>query len=449
MTKTTLNAATSLKELQQALAYDDTFACVKCGYCLPACPTYETMGTETHSPRGRIQLVKMAAEGKLQDFSLLSDSIDKCLGCRACETACPSGVNYGNIYEAAKAVIQQKKTTPPIARMGRSWIFKHLIPNKRILNGFASLLWLYQMSGLERLANRLQLTRLLPPSISGFARILPRQTSPLNRYRRPRSFIPKEKPHFRVAFFTGCIMDAMFERINRLSMQLLQAGGCEVVSLPGETCCGALHSHAGERELAKEMAKRNILAFEGLSERMEIDFIINNAGGCGAMLVEYGHLFHDDPQWKERGERYAAKSKDISEILVQLDALPFVENGNTKTVPHIVTYQRSCHMTNVQKVTAPPLKLIQAVPGTVLREMEDKDKCCGSAGIYNVVNYNESMAILDVKMKSTSKTLAQTIITTNPGCLLQMQLGIQREGLQDRMRAVHLVEFLAESCGIS
>jgi glycolate oxidase iron-sulfur subunit len=449
MTKTALNATDSLKELQQALAYNDTFNCVKCGYCLPACPTYVTMGKETHSPRGRIQLVKMAAEGKLKDFSLLSDSIDKCLGCRACETACPTGVKYGNIYESAKNVIQQKKQTSPMVRMGRTLLFRHLFPNKRLLNSLAGLLWLYQASGLEKLTNRLQLTSLLPQSISGFAKILPRQTSPLKRYSRANILTPKERPKFRIAFFSGCIMDAMFERINRLSMQLLQAAGCEVVLVPKETCCGALHAHAGERELAKEMAKRNIAAFESLNERTEIDFVVNNAGGCGAMLVEYGHLLHDEPEWKERAERYAAKTKDISEILAQLDTLPFLENGNTKSGSHIVTYQRSCHMTNVQKVTAPPLKLIRAVPGTELTEMEDKDKCCGSAGIYNVVNYEESMDILDVKMKSASKTLAQTVITTNPGCLLQMQLGIEREGLQDRMRAVHLVEFLAEACGIS
>jgi glycolate oxidase iron-sulfur subunit len=239
-------------------------------------------------------------------------------------------------------------------------------------------------------------------------------------------------------------MDALFERINRLSMELLAAGGCEVVAIPGETCCGALHAHSGERSISKELAKRNIAAFERLAASGTVDFVVNNAGGCGAMLFEYAHLFSDEPEWHERASRFAAASKDISEVLAQLE-LPFQRREEQAET---VTYQRSCHMTNVQKVTAQPVQLIRSIPGIRLEEMGDKDKCCGSAGIYNVVHYDESMAILDVKMKAVASTSARTIVTTNPGCLLQMQLGIQREGLGSKMRAVHLVELLAEACGL-
>jgi glycolate oxidase iron-sulfur subunit len=225
----------------------------------------------------------------------------------------------------------------------------------------------------------------------------------------------------------------------------MAAGGCEVVTIPGETCCGALHAHAGERSTSKELAKRNIEAFERLSAAGTVDFVINNAGGCGAMLAEYPHLFGNEPAWHERAVRFTEKSKDISEILAQLE-LPFTRSSEQAET---VTYQRSCHMTNVQKVTVPPLKLIKSIPGIQLQEMADKDKCCGSAGIYNIVNYDESMAILDVKMEAVQGTAARTIVTTNPGCLLQMQLGIQKEGLQKQMRAVHLVELLAEACGLT
>ncbi len=436
---------TSLKDLQRKLAYDDTFSCVQCGYCLPVCPTYETMGSETHSPRGRINLVKMTAEGKLTDWSLLADSIDRCLGCRACETACPTGVKYGNIFESAKDAIAERQQYAVPVKAGRVLLFRGLFPNKRLLNALAGALWVYQKSGLETAANKLKLTRVLPKAFGAFATVLPRQTSPFARMRRPRTIHSRHgKPRYRVAFFTGCIMDAMFERINRLSMELMAAGGCDVMAIPGETCCGALHAHAGERGDAIGLAKRNIEAFERLADSGTVDYVVNNAGGCGAMLAEYPHLLRNDPQWQERALRFAEKSRDISVVLAQL-ALPFRRGGSELT--ETVTYQRSCHMTNVQKVTSPPLQLIRSIPGIRLQEMADKDKCCGSAGIYNMIHYDESMAILDVKMKAVQGTRAQTIVTTNPGCLLQMQLGIQREGLQDRMRAVHLVELLAEACG--
>lgn len=449
----------SLKELQRALSYDETFSCVQCGYCLPACPTYETMGTETHSPRGRINLVKLTAEGKLTDWSLLADSLDNCLGCRACETACPTGVRYGAIFESAKEAIAERKWSADrgftakrrpgyaaITRAGRKLLFRGLFPNKRLLNAMAGVVWAYQKSGMEKTVNRLKLTRLLPKPFAAFAELLPRQTSPLARRKRPQTYRPPQgQPRFVVAFFTGCIMDAMFERVNRLSMELLALGGCEVVAVPEETCCGALHAHSGERGTARELAKRNIRAFERLSAAGAVDFVANNAGGCGAMLAEYPHLLEEEPEWRERAVRFAEKSKDISEILAQLD-LPLAERADAPA--EVVTYQRSCHMTNVQKVTAPPLRLLQSIPGIRLREMADKDKCCGSAGIYNIVRYEESMAVLDVKMQAVKQTAARTIVTTNPGCLLQMQLGIRREGLERRMRAVHLVELLAEACGL-
>jgi glycolate oxidase iron-sulfur subunit len=446
-------------------AYDETMKCVQCGYCLPACPTYETMGTETHSPRGRINLVRLTAEGRLTDWSLLAEALDLCLGCRACETACPSGVQYGRILEAARSAIRARRRGGPLAEAARSLLMRRVIPNKRVLNTLSGALWVYQKSGLEAAANRLKLTRLLPAPLAAFAAALPRRTSPRNRARRARTG-PAERaeaaaasaastakpvasaarPRFRVAFFTGCVMDAMFGRINALSMELLTCGGCEVVRIPGETCCGALHAHAGEHGDAVRLARRNIEAFERLEESAgPVDFIVNNAGGCGAMLVEYPLLFTEEPDWRARAERFAAKCRDISVVLAQLE-LPLAGRGNERTT--VVTYQRSCHMTHVQRVKDEPLKLLAAIPGIELREMADKDKCCGSAGIYNLVHHAESMAILDVRMRAVRATEAEIIVTTNPGCLLQMQLGIRRAGLEHRMRAVHLVELLAEACGL-
>jgi glycolate oxidase iron-sulfur subunit len=442
-----------LAELKRQLAYDQAFSCVQCGYCLPACPTYETMGKETHSPRGRINLVRMTAEGKLDDLGLLSDAIDKCLGCRACETACPIGVQYGDIFESAKSYLQTHREHPQLAAWVEKLLLRRLIPSKRVLGALAGLLWLAQRLGLVRLLARTKLlARLLGPA-GRFAPLLPPQLSPAARLRRLARQAPKTgRPARRtVAFFSGCVMDAAYASTNRNSVRLLQAAGCDVVALPGETCCGALHAHAGQRDWAKELAQHNIAAFERLAAAQPIDAVVNNAGGCGAMLVEYGHLLREDPEWAARAAAFSAKVRDLSQLLIEGDPLPFLDERPGQAPTHtdtIVTYQRSCHMTNVQRVTREPLALLRSIPGITVREMADKDKCCGSAGIYNLVNYEDSMDILDVKMSNVKKTGAVTIVTTNPGCLLQMQLGITREGLQSKMRAVHLADLLAEACGI-
>ncbi len=242
-----------------------------------------------------------------------------------------------------------------------------------------------------------------------------------------------------MAFFQGCVMDAFFHRINRLSVELLSLAGCEVVVAANQTCCGALHMHAGEKETAVRLAKQNIEAFE----REPFDFVVNNAGGCGAMLMEYAHLFAGDPDWHRRALQFVGRSRDISEILVFGERLQW-----KKEMDCTVTYQRSCHLSNVQKVKQPPLQLIKQIAGIQLREMQNAELCCGSAGIYNIVNFDESMKILDGKMVHVKDTKASLVVTTNPGCLMQMNLGIQREGLQDKVRAVHLVELLAEAVGL-
>ncbi|MBO9605947.1 MAG: (Fe-S)-binding protein [Paenibacillaceae bacterium] len=430
------------------LAYEETFQCVQCGYCLPACPTYETMGKETHSPRGRINLVKWAAEGKLTDWRLLADSIDNCLGCRACETACPTGVRYGAIFESAKHALQPKRPQSLVGKIVQRGLFAHVFPRKRVLRTLANATWLYQKSGIGPKLRGSRVWRQTLGSLGAFEPHLPALPSPRERARRPKRRTPQGEAHGKAAFFAGCLMDALFERTNDNSMRLLQATGCEVAPLAGGTCCGALHAHVGDLSLARELAKRNIAAFERMnaSASGEIDYIVNNAGGCGAMLVEYGHLLREDPEWAERASAFSSKVRDISQVLALGDPLPFRERKPERGT-EIVTYQRSCHMTNVQKVTSEPVRLLQSIPGVELREMRDKDKCCGSAGIYNLVHYREAMDILDVKMAHVKNTAAVTVVTTNPGCLLQMQMGISREGMDGRMRAVHLADYLAEACG--
>lgn len=431
----------SLEQLQKEFLYEKTNSCVQCGYCLPVCPTYATMGKETHSPRGRINLVKMVGEGKIKDVSVLEEPLDLCLGCRACETACPTGVEYGSILEAARAaLVRRKKFSAPV-RLLRKTMFKKVFPSSRMMKLTGNALWLYQKSGIQKVVQSSGIMKKLPYHLGDFEAIAPPAVSPAERKQTPARVGAKGEKKYTVAFFTGCIMDAMFQRINRLSVLLLAEAGCDVIVVPNQTCCGALHAHSGEMEEAKHLAKQNIIAFE----KANADFIVNNAGGCGAMLYEYGHLLADDKEWADRAAAFSTKSRDISQVLVACGGMPDLQPRSGERV----TYQRSCHMTNVQKVVREPLELLTNVPGIEFVEMEEANMCCGSAGIYNIVHYDESMGILDEKMEHTKATGASTVITTNPGCLLQMKLGIQRENLSDSVRAMHLIEYLAEAAGIS
>ncbi|MFD1848800.1 (Fe-S)-binding protein [Oceanobacillus bengalensis] len=421
------------------LAYEETFDCVQCGYCLPACPTYLTMGKETHSPRGRINLVKMAAEGHIS-YSELEGPINLCLGCRACEVVCPTNVQYGKILESAKEVIQEdkKKRITKRAKLFQEFVFDKAIPNKKMLHTAGGGIALYQKSGLQKVARKTKALNILPENLRAFEKVLPNVEGLIERNKRGEHYPAELKPAFRIGFFTGCVMDTMFSSINTQSIKLLQRAGCDVTVIKEQTCCGALQNHSGETEITKKLAKENIRAFE----KYEFDYIVNSIGGCGAQLVEYDKLFENDAEWADRAKRFAEKNVDISVILGQL-RLEFEKEMNK-----VVTYQPSCHMSNVQKRVNEPLNLLKSIPGITYLELPNKDMCCGSAGIYNIVNYEESMDVLDEKMKHVGKVSPEMIVTTNPGCHLQMKLGVEKEGLSDRIEVVHIVELLAEACGV-
>lgn len=433
--------STTLDQLRKELNYEKTNNCVQCGYCLPVCPTYATMGKETHSPRGRINLIKMVGEGRIKDLSVIEEPFNLCLGCRACETVCPTGVEYGAILESAKEAIVKRKKFPTPIRMLRGSLLRQVIPSRKWMNFTGNAYWLYEKTGIQKIAQKSGVMKKLPYNLGKFEAITPSSVSPVERGHFPTRVEAKGEKKYTVAFFTGCIMDALFQKINRLSVQLLAEVGCEVIVIPNQTCCGALHSHAGEVEEARNLAKQNITAFE----KEKVDFIINNAGGCGAMLNEYHKLLANEPEWADKAFQFSQRTKDISQILVMCGGISNLSSDQ----PERVTYQPSCHMTNVQKVTNEPLQLLNSIKGIEFIRMQQENMCCGSAGIYNIVNYNESMKVLDMKMENVKDTDSAVIITTNPGCLLQMKLGIERENLTGTVRALHLIEYLAEKAGIS
>lgn len=423
--------------LRNKLAYEETFSCVQCGYCLPACPTYLAFGTETHSPRGRIQLVKLAAEGKIE-IKDLEKPIDLCLGCRACETVCPTNVEYGKILDSAVDVLgEYRKQSQTVAeRAVRKLVFKKALPNKRVLKLVGTGLQLYQITKADRFIRKTGIIDKVSPSLAAMEQITPKVEKP--RLRNHYYERPTKKTKLKIAFFTGCIMDTFFAKVNDLSMKLLQEAGCEVIVHKEQTCCGALHQHSAEKETAIMLAKKNIEVFE----KLDCDFIVNAIGGCGAALVEYHHLFSKDDPWHTRAMNFAEKNKDISYILSRLE-LPIHKNMEMR-----VTYQPSCHLTNVQKVVNEPLELIKKISGLEFTAMRNQNLCCGSAGIYNIIHHEESMKILDMKMKTVNEVKPHVIITTNPGCHLQMILGVKREGLESKVSVKHIVEILAEACDI-
>ncbi|BAC14788.1 glycolate oxidase iron-sulfur subunit [Oceanobacillus iheyensis HTE831] len=426
------------EDFQNRMDRDELENCMRCGFCLPVCPTYIQSGyDETQSPRGRIALMKGIVDGEIEPDEDIEQTLNECLGCRACEPACPAGVNYGQLLEEARDIFNQNKQHSLPERVIRKTVFEGLFPHPNRMENMTSLLTFYQRSGLQKVARNIGFMKLFPDTLATMEKVLP--TTPTRKEMRSQSsyYVHKSQPKATVAFFKGCLMDTMFREVNKATIELLQKVGCDIAVPDTQNCCGALHGHSGEKEKAKELAKKNIAAFEQIGA----DYIITNAGGCGAFLHDYGHLLHDDPEWSERASHFSSKIKDITAILIDLDfhMMPL------QMPEQVVTYQDSCHLRNVQKTFEEPRLLLESIDGFHYEEMNDAARCCGSAGIYNIVHSELSMKHLDYKMKQVKDTAATTIVTTNPGCLLQMKLGIEREGLSNKVRAVHIVELLIEA----
>ncbi|MGT8903748.1 (Fe-S)-binding protein [Bacillus safensis] len=422
---------------QQQMDEKELLNCMRCGFCLPSCPTYIESGQqETHSPRGRIALMKAVRDGVIEPDEDVEHSLNLCLGCRACEPVCPSGVKYGRLLEDARDIIQQHKKQSIPVKLVRRVVFKGLFPSQSRMRKAAGLLRFYQTSGLQTAARKTGMLKMLPPHLRLMEQALPKvprqQKSRLTVYKAAG---PARK---RVAFFTGCLMDTVFSSTNEATIQLLQLAGCDVIVPPIQTCCGALHGHSGEKEQAKQLAKRNIEAFE----QIDADTIVMNAGGCGAFLSDYDHLLYDDPDFQKRSEVFSKKITDISDILVELE---FHRRMPLALPEQVITYQDSCHLRNGMGVLHAPRVLMKAIHGVSFKEMKDSGRCCGSAGIYNILQPKMSMQILDHKMTEASQTKAAAIVTSNPGCQLQMAAGIKRSGHSPSMRAVHLADLLLEA----
>jgi glycolate oxidase iron-sulfur subunit len=409
-------------------------ACVHCGFCLPTCPTYAVLGVEMDSPRGRIHLMKTVWEHRLgADADGFEDHISKCLDCRACETACPSGVEYGKLVEGARSQIAVARPRSGADRLLRAAAFDWLLPHRRALAVFAALSVAAKRFGagaaLRFLGARVRAARRLADLLD----LVPDRASAAG----PASFIAaKGERRGRVALLAGCVMGSVFGPTNAATARVFARNGIEVVVAADQTCCGALHAHAGERDRARALARRNIAAFESA----EADAIIVNAAGCGAAMKEYGWLLKDDPEWAARASALAAKVRDAGEYLADLGL-----RAAPGPLPARATWDDPCHLLHGQRVRDQPRALLAAIPQLDLVPLEEADWCCGSAGIYNVTQPDLARAVLDRKVANIMRTGADLVVTANPGCLMQIQAGLR--AAHARVTVVHLMDLLDRAYG--
>jgi glycolate oxidase iron-sulfur subunit len=392
---------------------------------------------EMDSPRGRIYQMVQVDEGRLPLAESFVRHIDLCLDCRACETACPSGVEYGKLVEAARTQIELHYRRPLRARLLRYLAFHQLLPKPASLKAVGFLLRCYQSSGLQTVFRWSGLSAVFP-RIGDLDQLAPPVESPTFFPQIGKLFPARGKRRFRVAFHAGCIANLAFARLQEATVRVLQENGCEVVVPAGQICCGALHVHAGLREYARTLARRNIEAFNDSIGGQPLDAILTNAAGCGSTLKEYGRLLGNDPAWSEKAAVFAGQTRDVLEFLADVGLVQ-----KMIPLPQTVTYQDSCHLAHGQKVRQQPRQLLHAVPGLRLVEMPLSDLCCGSAGVYNITETRVSMQLLRSKMNAVNSTGAGIIATANPGCMLQLRVGAKFYGKGQRV--MHVVELLDQA----
>ncbi len=445
-------------DAEDAPTLPDLRTCIHCGLCLPACPTYRTLKIEPDSPRGRLYLMRGLAEERIAPSHPLLEHLDLCLGCRACESVCPAGVPYGRLLEVARGQLQRRVPGRTLSRRLGEWALARLVPDRQAFHRAASLLRLTQNPlGSAVMRSRLAAALLPEFAVRGWAMtppLLPRKERGLERLAsslpagarlevRPDALVfhPAGVAKARVAFFTSCVMEVMFPRLNREAVRLLVLAGAEVTAPTRQGCCGALQAHAGMRRLAKDLARANARAFSPGG----YDLIVNDSAGCGAALREVGELLRDDPLAAEAAG-VAARVRDIAEALASLglpEPLAALRAGDDPAKPLRLAYHDPCHLAHAQGVREEPRALLRRLPGAELVDLPNSDWCCGSAGVYNLAHPEMADAQLAQKVKAIAASGAEVVVASNPGCAMHLARGAREHGL--RVQIEHLVETVARA----
>jgi len=419
------------------LDYSVVQQCMHCGLCLPTCPTYDATKLERNSPRGRIALMRAIADGQLEATKIFGDEMYFCLGCLACMTACPAGVNYAELFEHARAEVEECHVLDsPKRKLIRWFTVKWLFMDLSRLLFVGRAMRLYQRLGIQTLIRRSGVMKVLPKrlqELEAMTPVIPPKFS-ADMIAPVTPAVGERK--YRVAMLTGCAQDLIFSEVNRDTVEVLTHNGCEVFTPPEQQCCGSLHAHNGELRLATELARKAIDQFPP----EQFDAIISNAGGCGMHLKHYSNLLADDPHYRERAELWDCKLKDVHEFLAQIGVRAPSRNGQPAIT---VTYHESCHLSHGQKIVLQPRQVLKLIPNLTLVELPEANWCCGSAGIYNLVQPEMANELLDRKLKHIQSTGATVVANGNSGCLLQLINGVREAGMQ--VRVAHPMTLLAEA----
>jgi glycolate oxidase iron-sulfur subunit len=406
--------------------------------CLPTCPTYDATKKERNSPRGRIALMRAIADGELSLTQTFADEMSYCLGCLACQTACPAGVNYAELFETARSDIERQQVNAGAAR----WFWRRLslgflFMRPRALRAAGRVMRVYQRSGVEAAVRQFGLTRFLPPAVARLEPQAPRIAARFSHQLIARQETPQVASRYRVALLTGCIQDLVFPDVNRDTVDVLLANGCAVDTPSPQPCCGSLHAHNGEADLAADLARRMI----DLIPPDRYDAIVTNAGGCGSHLRHYGRLLDADERYRDRARAWDKKVRDVSEWLLEVGCRP--PGAAPLPNPAIVTYHDSCHLAHGQKITRQPRALLEMIPGTALAPLNESAWCCGSAGVYAITQPAQAEALLHRKVANIATTGASVVATANPGCHLQIARGLREAG--QSVDVVHPISLLARA----
>ena len=412
---------------------EDLYRCVHCGLCLSSCPTYVELGLETESPRGRIALMKAVKEGRLGISQRVTSHWDLCLQCRACEAVCPSGVPFGRLMESTRAQVRQHRKESWRLRLVSALFLRGALPHLARLRVGASLLRIYRRWGVQTLVRKSRLLKLLPGGVAELEAGLPSFSHPFFGP-TPNVFPARGDARMTVGLLSGCVMPLVHGPTMQAAVRVLTRNGCDVAVPPGQGCCGALNLHSGDTSMARRMARRNIDVFLNAG----VERIIVASAGCGSAMKEYRELLRDDPGYGEKAERFSNMTLDITEFLV---SLPFDPPGG-RLRGHI-TYQDSCHLAHAQRITDAPRAILNSIAGLDFVEMENASLCCGAAGIYSITQRELSRKLLESKMSGVAATGADTVVTANPGCVIQLEAGFRLAAIPGRV--CHVVDILDEA----